>query len=108
MKAYLGDKVKIVEPGRLYSAYDTAAKVMGLKLWKCYYDDLDKDKVYLVLNDFNHHKHKSSRLLGITDGRHDFVIGEEGVTVVDPGTIMVPSPPKKIEVQYFDINNISL
>jgi hypothetical protein len=108
MKANLGDKVKIVEPGRLYSAYDTAAKIMGLIKWKVYESDIDKDKIYLVLNDFEHHK-SGKRLLGITDGRHDFVIGEEGVTVVDPGTIMEPSPPeKKIEVQYFDVNNLSM
>ena len=114
MKANLGDKVKIIEPGLLYSNYDTAAKIMGLIKWKGYANDLDKDKVYLVLNDFEHHK-SGKRLLGITDGKKDYIIGDEGVIVVNldydweiKETSITTKPEKPIEVQFFDINNLSL
>ena len=114
MKANLGDKVKIIEPGLLYSNYDTAAKIMGLIKWKGYANDLDKDKVYLVLNDFEHNK-SGKRLLGITDGKKDYIIGEEGVIVVNldydweiKETSITTKPEKPIEVQFFDINNLSL
>jgi len=109
MRINLGDKVKVVESGRLYSAYETAAKTMGLKKWKCYYNNLSYDTTYLVLNDFMHLRNGNKRLLGITDGEHDYVIGEEGVEVTEPGTIE-GSPPVEaiIKVEYFDINNLSI
>jgi hypothetical protein len=114
MKANLGDKVKIIDPGLLYSNYDTAAKVMGLKKWKVYQNNLDKNKTYLVLNDFIQPK-TNTRILGITDGINDYIIGERGVEVTEPGTVSNPiileeeiTPEKKCTLEYFDINNLSI
>lgn len=108
MKANLGDKVKVIDDGLLYSAYEEAAKVMGLKLWKAYKYDLSRDKTYLVLNDFQHDR-SGKRLLGITDGTSDYIIREDGVKVVELGTILETTQPEKtVEVQFFDINNLSL
>lgn len=114
MNAKIGDKVIVIDDGKLYSSYDNAAKVMGLKLWKEYYNKINKSNIFLVLNDFMHHK-SNRRLLGITDGLNDFVIGEEGVKVVESGN-KLPSNIKeeditseqKYSLVYFDINNLSL
>jgi hypothetical protein len=114
MRKNLGDIIKIIDPGLLYAAYDTAAKVMGLKKWKAYKNDVNKNKTYLVLNDFNHHK-SGKRLLGITDGETDYIIGEEGVEVVESGTELkhiileeAITPEQKCTLEYFDINNLSI
>lgn len=108
MKANLGDTVKVVDRGRLYSAYTAAAKIMGLIKWKCYYNNLRTDKEYLVLNDFNHLVSKK-RLLGITDGEHDFIIGEEGVEVIEPKDLKETTAfSEHLSLEYFDINNLSI
>lgn len=114
MRKNLGDIIKVIEPGLLYSAYDSAAKVMGLIKWKAYQNDLDKNKTYLILNDFEHHK-SGKRLLGITDGKSDYIIGEDGVEVVESGTVLNPiileeaiTPEKKCTLEYFDVNNLSM
>jgi len=110
----LGDKVKVINAGRLYSAFEQAARTMGLTKWTCYYNNLSSTKIYLVLNDYTHSKH-GKRLLGITDGEIDYVIGEEGVEVVESGTPLNPiileeaiTPGQKCALEYFDINNLSI
>jgi hypothetical protein len=110
----LGDKVKIIDSGRLYSAFEQAAKTMGLKKWKRYSNGLSHTKTYLVLNDYTHSR-EGRRLLGITDGETDYVIGEEGVEVVEPGTELKPiileedrTPEQKCTLEYFDVNNLSI
>jgi hypothetical protein len=110
----LGDKVKIIDSGRLYSAFESAAKTMGLIKWKRYSNGLSHSKTYLVLNDYTHSK-EGRRLLGITDGETDYVIGEEGVEVVEEGTPLNPiileeaiTPEVKCTLEYFDVNNLSM
>jgi hypothetical protein len=111
----LGDKVKVINAGRLYSAFEEAAKTMGLLKWKCYSNILSNTKIYLVLNDYIHSK-EGKRLLGITDGETDYIIGEEGVEIVESGTELKfiniteedITSKQKCSLEYFDINNLSI
>jgi len=105
----IGDVVKIINWGQLYSSYKQAARTMGLTKWKdepnapLTTSDYDS-KFYTVLNDYAH-SYTHERILGITNGTRDFVIGEKGVQVV--GRAPTTNQQEEIiEPQKFDENNL--
>lgn len=98
----IGDVVKIVDWGQLYSTYQIAATHMKLKNFKYGYNGVDfrknKDIIFTVINTY-----QSGKILAITDGAVDLIIGRVGVTLTEK----LPLIPEKAKVpQLFDINNL--
>lgn len=103
----IGDLVRVINWGQLYSSYEEAANKMELKKWKRdaeppHYTD---QTLYTVLNDF-HHGFTHERILGITNGTRDFVIGEKGVQVIKSAESTTNQQEEILEPQKFDENNL--
>jgi len=97
----IGDAVKIVDWGQLYSTYQTAATHMKLKNFKYGYNGTDrrgKDFIFTVIDTY-----QSGNVLAITDGAVDLIIGRVGVTLTE----RLPLIPDKAKMpQLFDMNNL--
>jgi hypothetical protein len=92
----IGDNVKIIAWGRIYSSFQTAAIFMKLKKFVYGYNKKShKDTIYTVINTYS-----NNQILAITDEIVDLIIGVEGVEKI----ILIPRVPE--EPQLFDINNL--
>lgn len=106
----LGDTVRVINKGSIYSTFESAARTMGLKLWKYGNSAVRTDVLYLIINDYLVDGRK--RILGITDHKIDYIMDEAGVEIVDPSYIFskVDSVRKSIKQSgiLFDVNNLDL
>jgi ABC-type amino acid transport substrate-binding protein len=97
----IGNTVKIINWGQLYSTYQAAATYMKLKKFKQGYNGPDrrgKDIIYTVVNTY-----QSGQILAITDGIVDLIIGRTGVTLTE----RLPLIPEKAKgPQLFDADNL--
>jgi hypothetical protein len=98
-KIQIGDLVKIINWGQLYSTYQMAASYMKLKKFiQGYNKRSHKDIIYTVINTYNNEK-----ILAITDNTVDLIIGVGGVELAKK----IPLIPEEAKVpQLFDINNL--
>jgi hypothetical protein len=74
-------KVKIINPGKLYSSYEEAAQYMRLKNFKKGKDSLKISEIYNIVGTMK--DSRGRQILGITNGRDDFIIGIQGVQFID-------------------------
>jgi hypothetical protein len=83
-KFEISDVVKVIRPGALYSSYTKAAGIMNLKKYRIEYS-LTKLYVEYTILDRMYHLYTKAPIYGITDGTHDFIIGEEGLRFIRAG-----------------------
>ena len=109
-KIKIGDIVKIVDDGETYVSYEIAAKAMGLTNWISGHLRSLKNRyvnLYEVVGVFERptpHNSKFFKIIGITNGEEDFVIGINGVEVISSAPPVIPEKAKG--PQLFDINNL--
>lgn len=79
----IGQWVKVVSTGALYSSYGLMAATMGLQNWKSGARPNGHQK-YKVIKIRKHHVIHGSKVIGIEseDGKHQYLIGPEGLEVV--------------------------
>lgn len=78
------DRVKIVDPGKLYSTYRTMASMMKLKNFEHFYNDGVHFGATGTVIAVNYHESSNKKLYGVkldSVGRRDIVIGYDGVSL---------------------------
>jgi hypothetical protein len=104
-KINIGDEIKIVDWGYLYTTYEEAAKKMMLKNWISEHKGSTKNRFlnkYIVVGRIQNSSRENVTVLGVTNGTEDFVIGSEGVELIPKSII---SEETKLP-QLFDANNL--
>lgn len=107
----IGDTVKIVDYGETYTTHQSAALTMKLKNWVSGHCVSTKNRYineYTVVGEYFKESIRmkqfcSERILGISNGVEDFVIGVRGVKIIKKGKVKIEKP---IEPQRFDENNL--
>jgi hypothetical protein len=81
-KFEIGDVVRIVNSGALYTTYKDAAKKMFLKNYAYASTRVYKDLDYIIVGIIKHHFTKEY-VYGISDGEKEFIIGGYGLKLVE-------------------------
>jgi hypothetical protein len=98
----IGDTVRVTRPGRNYSTHARAAAFMNLKNWQHLRSIIQRNGEYTVIDTAT--DQYGNKLVGISNGTEDYVIGENGVEKIT--TKIQHSINKPAELQQFDENNL--